>query len=183
MEMVIGKINKEVQDFATNIEQATSRLNSEFEQATSRFNTELEQASLLPQAFCEGSTSSPSSWPFSFKILLLILDSWIFDSSTTSCQVQWVVLGWFKLCCDVRCRVWWWDWNTMFLWKLDHAIITGVEGNTYYFLKRNIPGARGRYGNFVHFWTVVRVWFLTGYYESLLEIRVSPSFKWWGTMK
>ncbi|XP_067053549.1 PRELI domain containing protein 3B-like [Acropora muricata] len=61
MEMVIGKINKEVQDFATNIEQATSRLNSEFEQATSRFNTELEQASLLPQAFCEGSTSSPSS--------------------------------------------------------------------------------------------------------------------------
>ena len=68
MEMVIGKINKEVQDFATNIEQATSRLNSEFEQATSRFNTELEQAkqgleqaSLLPQAFCEGSTSKPSS--------------------------------------------------------------------------------------------------------------------------
>lgn len=127
MEMVIGKINKEVQDFATNIEQATSRLNSEFEQATSRFNTELEQASLLPQAFCEGSTSSPPSWPFSFKRLLLILDSWIFDSSTTSCQVQWVVLGWFKLCCDVCCRVWWWDWDTMFLWKLDHAIITGVK--------------------------------------------------------
>lgn len=68
MEMVIGKINKEVQDLATNFEQATSRLNSEFEQATSRLNTELEQAkhgleqaSLFPQAFCEGSTSKPSS--------------------------------------------------------------------------------------------------------------------------
>lgn len=137
MEMVIGKINKEVQDFATNIEQATSRLNSEFEQATSRFNTELEQASLLPQAFCEGSTSSPSSWPFSFKRLLLILDSWIFDSRTTSCQVQWVVLGWFKLlCCDVCCRVWWCDWNPMFLWKLDHALITGVKERPITSLRR-----------------------------------------------
>lgn len=62
MEMVITKINKEVQDLATNIEQATSRLNSEFEQATSRLNTELEQATIFPQAFCEGSSSkSPSS--------------------------------------------------------------------------------------------------------------------------
>lgn len=68
MEMVITKINKEVQDLATNIEQATSRLNSEFEQATSRLNTELEQAkhglehaTIFPQAFCEGSSKSPSS--------------------------------------------------------------------------------------------------------------------------
>lgn len=68
MEMVIGKINKEVQDLATNIEQATSRLNSEFEQATSRLNTELEQAkqgleqaSLFPQAFCEDSSAETSS--------------------------------------------------------------------------------------------------------------------------
>jgi len=68
MEMVISKINREVQDLATNIEQATSRLNSELEHATSRLNTELEQAkhgleqaSLFPQAFCEGSTSKPSS--------------------------------------------------------------------------------------------------------------------------
>lgn len=68
MEMVITKINKEVQDLATNIEQATSRLNSEFEQAASRLNTELEQAkhgleqaTIFPQAFCEGSSSTSSS--------------------------------------------------------------------------------------------------------------------------
>ena len=59
MEMVITKINKEVQDIATNIEHATSILNTEFEQAKHG----LEQASLFPQAFCEGSTSNskPSS--------------------------------------------------------------------------------------------------------------------------
>lgn len=69
MEMVISKINREVQDLASNIEQATSRLNSELEHATSILNTEfeqakqgLEQASLFPQAFCEGSSSKPSSW-------------------------------------------------------------------------------------------------------------------------
>lgn len=68
MEMVITKINKEVQDLATNIEQATSRLNSEFEQATSRLNTELEQAKhgleqakIFPQAFCESSSSTTRS--------------------------------------------------------------------------------------------------------------------------
>ena len=68
MEMVISKINREVQDLASNIEQATSRLNSELEHATSILNTEfeqakqgLEQASLFPQAFCEGSSSKPSS--------------------------------------------------------------------------------------------------------------------------
>ena len=68
MEMVITKINKEVQDLATNIEQATSRLNSEFEQAASRLNTELEQAkhgleqaTIFQQAFCEGSSSTSSS--------------------------------------------------------------------------------------------------------------------------
>lgn len=68
MEMVITKINREVQDLATNIEQATSRLNSEFEQATSRINTELEQAkhgleqaTIFPQAFCEGSSCKTAS--------------------------------------------------------------------------------------------------------------------------
>lgn len=68
MEMVITKINKEVQDLAANIEQATSRLNAEFEQATSRLNSELEQAkqgleqaTIFPQAFCECSLSSTTS--------------------------------------------------------------------------------------------------------------------------
>ncbi|XP_058946514.1 PRELI domain containing protein 3B [Pocillopora verrucosa] len=68
MEMVITKINKEVQDLAANIEQATSRLNAEFEQATSRLNSELEQAkqgleqaTIFPQAFCECSSSSTTS--------------------------------------------------------------------------------------------------------------------------
>lgn len=68
MEMVITKINREVQDLAANIEHATSRLNAEFEQATSRLNTELEQAkqgleqaTIFPKAFCESSSSSTTS--------------------------------------------------------------------------------------------------------------------------
>lgn len=81
MEMVITKINKEVQDLAANIEQATSRLNAEFEQATSRLNSELEQAkqgleqaTIFPQAFCECSSSSTtSSW------LKCVTKIWIID--------------------------------------------------------------------------------------------------------
>ena len=67
MESVISKINKEVQDLATNFEHATSRLNSELEQAASRLNSELEQAkqgfeqaARLPQAMCEGKSNSSS---------------------------------------------------------------------------------------------------------------------------
>ena len=65
LELVISKINKEVQDLATNIEQATSRLNTELGQAASRLNTEFEQAkqgfeqaTRLPQAMCEGKSTS-----------------------------------------------------------------------------------------------------------------------------
>lgn len=50
MENVIAIINKEVQDIATNLEQATVRINSEFEQAKQG----LEQAARLPKAMCEG---------------------------------------------------------------------------------------------------------------------------------
>nr|UST29500.1 slowmo-like 2 [Haliclona caerulea] len=50
MENVIGVINKEIQDIATNLEQATVRINSEFEQAKQG----LEQAARIPQAMCEG---------------------------------------------------------------------------------------------------------------------------------
>lgn len=50
MENVIAVINKEVQDIATNLEQATVRINSEFEQAKQG----LEQAARIPQAMCEG---------------------------------------------------------------------------------------------------------------------------------
>ncbi|EDO26955.1 predicted protein, partial [Nematostella vectensis] len=54
MENVIAVINREVQDLAINLEQATSRLNTEFEQAKQG----LEQAARIPQVMCEGSSNS-----------------------------------------------------------------------------------------------------------------------------
>ncbi|KAK3707971.1 hypothetical protein QZH41_010729 [Actinostola sp. cb2023] len=50
MENVLAIINKEVQDIANNLEQATLRINTELEHAKQG----LEQATRIPQAFCEG---------------------------------------------------------------------------------------------------------------------------------
>lgn len=48
MENVLAIINKEVQELANNLEQATQRINTEIEHAKQG----LEQA--MPQALCEG---------------------------------------------------------------------------------------------------------------------------------
>ena len=68
MEHVIGVINQEIQDLAAGLEQATTKLNTEFEHATAVINSELndiaqgakngfEQATRLNTAFCEQSSS------------------------------------------------------------------------------------------------------------------------------
>ena len=68
MEHVIGVINQEISDLAAGIEQATTKLNTEFEHATAVINSELndiaqgaknglEQAARLNTAFCEQSTT------------------------------------------------------------------------------------------------------------------------------
>lgn len=57
MENVLAIINKEVQEIANNLEQATLRINTEFEHAKQGFEHAkqgLEQAARMPQAMCEG---------------------------------------------------------------------------------------------------------------------------------